>query len=156
MAKGFDLVEQQAQATQEARERFAQSLKPELRVNAKNPGPYTIRILEQGQDVNSYPVHEYKVPAPSVRGGFAYVGVTAQAVGVASLKAWDPTRYSRLVHPGDAFSYDIYSQAIQAVRRPGKGLKWCALAMRHNVLRFCTKLVNTFQENRLLFQLTPA
>lgn len=53
------------------------------------------------------------------RGGFAYVGVTAQLVGVNGLKTWDPTRYRSLVHPGDQFAYDIYSQAIQAVRHPG-------------------------------------
>jgi hypothetical protein len=52
------------------------------------------------------------------RGGFAYVGVTAQLVGATALKAWDPTRYRPLVHPGDQYAYDIYSQAIQAVRRP--------------------------------------
>lgn len=50
-----------------------------------------------------------------IRAGFAYVGVTAQAVGVAGLKAYDPRRYGKLVHPGDEYSYDIYSQAIQAV-----------------------------------------
>ena len=57
--------------------------------------------------------------AEIVRGGFAYVAVSAQLVGVDALKAWDPTRYDRLVHPGDPYSYDIYSQAVQAVRHPG-------------------------------------
>ena len=57
-----------------------------------------------------------------LRGGYAWVGVSAQAVGVQlspfSLKAWDPVRYGSLVHPGDAFAYDIVTQAAQALRQP--------------------------------------
>ena len=62
-----------------------------------------------------------------VRSGFAWVGVSAQSVGLqgggssgfdVSLKVIDPTRYGVLNHPGDSFSYDIYSQAAQAVRHP--------------------------------------
>jgi hypothetical protein len=51
-----------------------------------------------------------------IRDGFAWVGVSAQAGGVASDKALDPVRYAALSHPGDSYSYDIYSQAGQAVR----------------------------------------
>ena len=54
--------------------------------------------------------------------GYAWVGVSAQQVGIdgfaenpAGLKAWDPTRYGSLVHPGDAYSYDIFTQAARAV-----------------------------------------
>ena len=55
-----------------------------------------------------------------VREGFAWVGVSAQEVGVDALKSSDPQRgdairYAGLSHPGDSFSYDIYSQAGQAV-----------------------------------------
>jgi hypothetical protein len=66
-----------------------------------------------------------------LREGYGWVGVSAQKVGVepggsgilpgtepAPLKTLDPDRYSSLVHPGDDFSYDIFSQAAQAVRRP--------------------------------------
>ncbi len=52
-----------------------------------------------------------------VRDGFAWVGVSAQQVGVDSAKATDPAQYSELSHPGDSFSYDIFSQAGEAVRR---------------------------------------
>lgn len=55
-----------------------------------------------------------------LRAGYAYVGVSAQRVGVEggdsllgadmSLKSQDPQRYAPLNHPGDAFSYDIFSQ----------------------------------------------
>jgi hypothetical protein len=57
-----------------------------------------------------------------VREGYAWVGIGAQAVGVnapgTGLKAWDPARYAPLQHPGDGYSYDIFSQAAQAIRRP--------------------------------------
>ena len=67
-------------------------------------------------------------------GGFAYVGVSAQRVAIGGgqsaldipevpggarrpLTESDPERYGTLVHPGDAFSYDIYAQVAAAVRR---------------------------------------
>ena len=52
-----------------------------------------------------------------VRDGFAWVGVSAQQVGVDSAKSTDPAEYSPLSHPGDSFSYDIFSQAGHAVRQ---------------------------------------
>ncbi|OBH54925.1 alpha/beta hydrolase domain-containing protein [Mycobacterium sp. E2479] len=55
-----------------------------------------------------------------LRAGYAYVAVSAQRVGVEggesllgadmSLKSQHPQRYASLHHPGDAFSYDIFSQ----------------------------------------------
>ncbi len=58
-----------------------------------------------------------------VRGGYAWVGVGAQAVGVhapgTGLKSWDPERYAALEHPGDRFSYDIFSHAARALRTDG-------------------------------------
>lgn len=68
MAKGWDNIEQQAAQTAEARQEMQEKRLPELRVNQRNPGPYVIRFLEQGTDVNNYPVHEYKV----VQGGNTY------------------------------------------------------------------------------------
>lgn len=54
--------------------------------------------------------------------GYGYVGVAAQLAGGCcgpyTLKGWDPVRYADLVHPSDTFSYDIFSQAIQALRDP--------------------------------------
>ena len=55
--------------------------------------------------------------AELLRSGFVWVGVSAQAVGVNSLKN-DPGRYGTLDHPGDSYSYDIYSQVAEALRRP--------------------------------------
>src|SRR5258708_12718924 len=47
--------------------------------------------------------------------GFAYVGVTAQVVGINGLTTWDPARYGSLSIPSDDFSYDIFSQAGKAL-----------------------------------------
>jgi hypothetical protein len=55
--------------------------------------------------------------------GFAWVGVSAQRVGVVglpgmeqlALAGWDPERYGTLEHPGDDFSFDIYTQAARAI-----------------------------------------
>ncbi len=65
-----------------------------------------------------------------MREGYAYVGVSAQFRGIERsegtiaigfpifLKGIQPERYESLSHPGDSFSYDIFSQAAQAVREP--------------------------------------
>ena len=60
-----------------------------------------------------------------MREGYAWVGVSAQSVGIEGggafdlpLKLIDSERYGQLNHPGDSFSYDIFSQAAQAVRNP--------------------------------------
>ena len=56
------------------------------------------------------------------REGYAYVFVSAQAAAVCcgprSHQLWDPVRYAGLNHPGDDYSFDIYSQVVQAVRSP--------------------------------------
>jgi hypothetical protein len=67
-----------------------------------------------------------------VRAGFAYVGVSAQKVGIEGgvslnsapmpLKTADPERYGALSHPGDEFAYDIFSQIGQVLRAPGDPL----------------------------------
>jgi hypothetical protein len=60
-----------------------------------------------------------------IRDGYAWVGVPAQYVGVSGgppldrnlhLKAVNPARYGPLVHPGDSWSYDMFSQAGRAIR----------------------------------------
>jgi hypothetical protein len=48
--------------------------------------------------------------------GYAYVGVTPQTAGMDELKAWDPVRYAALGDSNDGQSYDIFTQAAQAVR----------------------------------------
>jgi Alpha/beta hydrolase domain len=56
--------------------------------------------------------------AEMLRGGFVWIGVSAQAAGVRNLRSGNPDRYGTLEHPGDAYSYDIYSQLGAALRRP--------------------------------------
>ncbi len=64
-----------------------------------------------------------------IRKGYAWVGVSAQKAGVDGgganltglavyLKAWNPERYGSLVLPGDKYSFDMFSQAAQAVLHP--------------------------------------
>jgi Alpha/beta hydrolase domain len=63
-----------------------------------------------------------------IRAGHAWVGVAAQRAGIEGggfvegphLKKAFPERYAMLAHPGDAWSYDIYSQAGAALRGAGE------------------------------------
>jgi hypothetical protein len=61
--------------------------------------------------------------------GYAWIGVTTQRVAIdgqpslnkempatRGLRDWDPVRYGSLHHPGDAFSYDIFSQVGRLLR----------------------------------------
>lgn len=64
-----------------------------------------------------------------IRKGYAWVGVSAQAVTIEggrgvmgpapALKKTNAARYGTLSHPGDAFSFDIFSQIGTALKRPG-------------------------------------
>jgi hypothetical protein len=68
-----------------------------------------------------------------IRGGFAWVGVSAQHAGITGsphagetgstggLKGWDPARYDILDHPGDDYSYDLFSQVGHALRSARSG-----------------------------------
>ncbi|MDT3446396.1 MULTISPECIES: alpha/beta hydrolase domain-containing protein [unclassified Pseudofrankia] len=60
-----------------------------------------------------------------LRDGDAIVYVSAQKIGLDGvpggerngLRAWDPERYGTLTHPGDAFSFDIFTKAALLVGR---------------------------------------
>jgi hypothetical protein len=59
-----------------------------------------------------------------LEGGYGFVGVTTQKVGIIGLEpmrqglaTWDPERYGTLDHPGDDYSFDVYTQAARAVGR---------------------------------------
>ncbi|MGZ4784725.1 MAG: alpha/beta hydrolase domain-containing protein [Acidimicrobiales bacterium] len=64
-----------------------------------------------------------------IRAGAVWVGVSAQVVGIdgrdaaddpgsfMALKVADPERYGSLAHPGDDFSYDIFRQVGETIRR---------------------------------------
>jgi hypothetical protein len=57
-----------------------------------------------------------------IRTGTAYVGVSAQSVGVEQLKTCCNGRYTSLRHPGDSYSYDIFSWAAREIRNNPKVL----------------------------------
>ena len=75
-----------------------------------------------------------------LRAGYAYIAVSAQRVGVEggenlmgidmSLKSQNPQRYSPLHHPGDAYAYDIFSQAGRLARTDGNSAR-AARRTRH-------------------------
>ncbi|HVJ95955.1 MAG TPA: alpha/beta hydrolase domain-containing protein [Acidimicrobiia bacterium] len=109
-----------------------------------------------------------------IREGHAYIGVSAQKQGVegggtllevevdpeqaaslgetapskSGLKKIDPARYGTLVHPGDAYAYDIFSQVGRAVdQQPAKLLgdlkpKQVIAAGESQSAAFMTTLVN--------------
>ena len=64
------------------------------------------------------------------REGAAWVGVSAQKAGIDGgglvpgmpLKSVNPERYGSLVHPGDAFAFDIYSEVGRVLRAPDAGV----------------------------------
>jgi hypothetical protein len=65
-----------------------------------------------------------------LREGFAWVGVSAQMAGVEGgpslgagipLKQANQRRYAPLAHPGDAYAFDIFTQACRAVREAARG-----------------------------------
>ncbi len=63
-----------------------------------------------------------------IRGGYAWVGISAQRVGLQQppngLKLWSPVRYASIdvtengAIMDDALSYDIYAQGMQAIKHP--------------------------------------
>jgi hypothetical protein len=53
-----------------------------------------------------------------LRSGYAWVGVSAQKVGVDRLKSWNPGRYGTLNISTDGLAYDAFAQAGQAIRHP--------------------------------------
>ncbi len=65
-----------------------------------------------------------------IRRGDAWVGVSAQKAGIDGgglaegihLKLYKPQRYGHLSHPGDAFSFDMFTQAGRELRQGGAPL----------------------------------
>lgn len=61
-----------------------------------------------------------------LRSGYAYVSVSAQRLAIdppSGVRTFDPERYASLVHPGDSYSYDIFTQAGQAVSGAAAGVR---------------------------------
>lgn len=57
-----------------------------------------------------------------VRAGYAWVGMSAQHIGLhtagTGLCNWSPARYGSLSIPRDEICYDVFSQALQALKHP--------------------------------------
>src|SRR5688500_6298051 len=92
----------------------------------RDPKAFTRRIYVERANVTATYDLESRWPSAGgefhMRKGNGAAVVSAQLVGVCcgqgSLKVWDPQRSASLVHPGDDFSYDIFAQAIEALRDP--------------------------------------
>lgn len=81
--------------------------------------------LVEWQNVSAgYDLDALWSPEQVMRAGYAWVGVSAQRVGVDQLRGWSPVRYGDLDVTGggrftaDQMSYDIFAQAAQSLRRP--------------------------------------
>jgi hypothetical protein len=108
------------------------------------PGAFTGTVVLEWLNVSAgfdAPAYWMLTHRHVVRAGWAWVGVSAQRVGIEgggdvfsaaaetgdqsplmalpALKASDPARYGGLHHPGDAFCFDIFTQAARAVRLGG-------------------------------------
>jgi hypothetical protein len=84
---------------------------------ARFNGTVVVEWLNVSFDVDVDPDFLYE-SQELVRAGYAWVGVSAQQLGVQALKGWDPVRYGALSHPGDTFSYSIFAQAAEALLHP--------------------------------------
>lgn len=93
-----------------------------LIVRPENPARFNGSVLVEWFNVTA----EMELPVifgmgyrEILRDGYAYVGVSAQAVGVSTsplaLKVWDPLRYLPLQHPGDAYALDLYAQVAKSL-----------------------------------------
>lgn len=93
-------------------------------------GTVVVEWLNVSSGNDAAPEYSY-VAAEVVRGGYAWVGLSAQYTGVEGgdgsvgvdtgprgLAAKNPERYGGLHHPGDAYCYDLFGQLGRVLRRP--------------------------------------
>jgi hypothetical protein len=81
---------------------------------ARFNGTVVVEWLNVTGGIDTSPDWDYE-HVELLREGYAWVGVTAQFVGAAFLPVFDGARYATITHPGDSWSYDIFSQAAMAV-----------------------------------------
>ncbi|WP_307124358.1 alpha/beta hydrolase domain-containing protein [Streptomyces sp. B1I3] len=88
-----------------------------------SPARFNGTVLTEWQNVSGgYDLDALWAPDQITRAGYAWVGVSAQRVGVDQLRDWSPARYGRLDVTGrgrftaDEMSYDLYAQAAAALR----------------------------------------
>jgi len=85
-------------------------------------------VLTEWQNVTAgYDLDALWSPEQITRAGYAWVGVSAQRVGVDHLRGWSPARYGGLDVTGggrltaDELSYDVFAQAAEALRGSRRG-----------------------------------
>lgn len=89
-----------------------------------NPAKFNGTVLVEWQNVTAGYDLDALWNVHAMREGYAWVGVSAQRVGVDQLAGWSPTRYGDLDVTGgrqfltDQMSYDVFSQAAKAIRSP--------------------------------------
>jgi hypothetical protein len=99
-------------------------------------GAVAVEWLNVSGGVDAAPDYTY-LQEELLREGYAWVGVSAQRIGVEGgtvavkapgaeesgagkgLKAIDAERYGELSHPGDAYMYDLYTQVARSLLEPG-------------------------------------
>lgn len=104
---------------------------------AKFNGTVLVEWLNVSGGLDAAPDYTY-LHDEIVRQGYAWVGVSAQRIGInggtvavgiplaekfgagKGIATLDPERYGTLNIPGDAYSYDIFTQVGRALRSPGK------------------------------------
>ncbi len=108
----------------------------------RDPSDFNGTVIVEWNNVSSGEgfLNAYAGADRLLRAGFAVVGVSAQAVGIEaedlpSLKSFDAERYGSLHHPGDEYSYDIFTQAgdLLGPDRSGDPDPLGELAVRHLV-----------------------
>ena len=95
-------------------------------------GTVVVEWLNVSGGVDAEPVYT-NLATEIARQGHVWVGVSAQMVGVeggesllddeaVGLVGMDPARYGSLEHPGDGYSFDIFTQVARALRDGGAPL----------------------------------
>ena len=104
----------------------------------KSSGTVVVEWLNVSGGVDANPDYA-SLKEELTRQGDVWVGVSAQIIGVEGgpvlvrapgaedlagkgLKAIDPTRYGSLQHPGDGYSFDVFTQVARAVREGGPAM----------------------------------
>ena len=91
-------------------------------------GTVVVEWLNVSSGSDSAPVFGFSGPELT-RAGHVWVGVSAQwagivaapalvdvgASGLVALQSADPLRYGSLVHPGDAYAYDVFTQVVDSL-----------------------------------------
>ena len=98
------------------------------RDDSRFSGTVVVEWLNVSSGSDSAPVFGFSGPELT-RAGHVWVGVSAQwagivaapalvdvgASGLVALQSADPLRYGGLVHPGDAYAYDVFTQVVDSL-----------------------------------------